>query len=55
MLRNFLKGGQIGRQSLRSVNSCTTPLLMGRPTMLVAMRAFGHTKYSFDDEDWKPN
>ena len=20
-----------------------------------AMRSFGHTKYTFDDEDWKPN
>ena len=21
----------------------------------VNFRSFGHTKYSFDDEDWKPN
>ena len=28
---------------------------MSKPMMMASVRAFGHTKYSFDDEDWEPN
>ena len=44
----------MGRQYMRSFGS--GPLLqMSKPMMFASMRAFGHTKYSFDDEDWEPN
>ena len=36
--------------------------MMPRPSLIaplqmsyIGIRPFGHTKYSFDDEDWKPN
>ena len=47
MLCRFLKNQQVTKSALRLV----------QPVALtcVQSRQFGHTKYSFDDEDWKPN
>ena len=37
--------------TMRAVQAAKMPLMSAAP----ATRAFGHTKYAFDDEDWKPN
>ena len=46
----FMKSTQLAttasRFTMRAAPALVTP---------VTFRSFGHTKYSFDDEDWKPN
>ena len=47
-MQNFLKNApQVAKQSVRLMQAARVPTF--------ALRSFGHTKYTFDDEDWKPN
>ena len=41
------------QQSFRLAVRSAQPAMAATPA--VQARAFGHTKYQFDDEDWKPN
>ena len=40
------------RSLMRAVKP--SPLMM-RMAPMTSVRVFGHTKYTFDDEDWEPN
>ena len=47
-MQTLLKSApQVAKQSAKFMTVARVPQF--------ALRTFGHTKYTFDDEDWKPN